>query len=121
MTEVWFAESQSQHHKTVTFKMRSNSLITDVLPLCIGFPGSSVIKEYACNAGDLGSVPGSGTAPGGGNGYHSSILAWRIPSIEEPGRLQSMGVAESPTTEQLMLTPTQSFQKLKHPSTYIIF
>ena len=26
---------------------------------------------------------------------HSSILAWRIPWTEEPGGLQSMGVAES--------------------------
>ena len=26
---------------------------------------------------------------------HSSILAWRIPWTEEPGRLQSMGVAKS--------------------------
>ena len=25
---------------------------------------------------------------------HSSILAWRIPWIEEPGRLQSMGSKE---------------------------
>ena len=49
----------------------------------------------------------------------SSILAWRIPSAEEPGKLQSMGVAELDTTEQLTLT--QPFQKLKHSSTYIIF
>ena len=26
-------------------------------------------KESACNAGDLGSIPGSGRLPGGGNGY----------------------------------------------------
>ena len=26
---------------------------------------------------------------------HSSILAWKIPWVEEPGRLQSMGVTES--------------------------
>ena len=26
---------------------------------------------------------------------HSSILAWRIPWTEEPGGLQSVGVAES--------------------------
>ena len=32
---------------------------------------------------------------------HSSILAWRIPGMEEPGRLQSMGSLESDTTEQL--------------------
>ena len=32
---------------------------------------------------------------------HSSILAWRIPWTEEPGRLQSMGSPESDTTERL--------------------
>ena len=29
---------------------------------------------------------------------HSSILAWRVPWAEEPGRLQSMGSQESDTT-----------------------
>ena len=29
---------------------------------------------------------------------HSSILAWRIPWTEEPGRLQSMGLQESDMT-----------------------
>ena len=33
-----------------------------------GFPGGSDGKQSACNAGDLGSVPGSGRSPGGGNG-----------------------------------------------------
>ena len=32
---------------------------------------------------------------------HSSILAWRIPWMEEPSRLQSMGSPESDTTERL--------------------
>ena len=32
---------------------------------------------------------------------HSSTLAWKIPWIEEPGGLQSMGSLESDTTEQL--------------------
>ena len=32
---------------------------------------------------------------------HSSILAWKIPWMEEPGELQSMGLKESDTTEQL--------------------
>ena len=36
--------------------------------------------ESACNAGDWGSVPGSGRSLGGeGMAAHSSILAWRIP------------------------------------------
>ena len=38
-----------------------------------------------------------------GMATHSSILAWRIPGIEELGRLQSMGVTESDKTEQLTL------------------
>ena len=33
------------------------------------FPGSSVGKECACNAGDQGSIPGSGRSTGEGNGY----------------------------------------------------
>ena len=31
-------------------------------------PGGSEVKGSACNAGDLGSIPGSGRAPGEGNG-----------------------------------------------------
>ena len=34
-----------------------------------GFPGSSAGKESACNAGDLGSIPGLGRSPGEGNGW----------------------------------------------------
>ena len=34
-----------------------------------GFPDSSVGKEYACNAGDPGSIPGSGRSTGEGIGY----------------------------------------------------
>ena len=37
-------------------------LITD-------FPGDSVGKESACNAGVLGSIPGMGRSPGEGNSY----------------------------------------------------
>ena len=33
------------------------------------FPGGSAGKEFACNAGDLGSIPGLGISPGKGNGY----------------------------------------------------
>ena len=42
------------------------------------FPHSSVGKESASNAGDLGSIPGSEGTPGEGNATHASILAWRI-------------------------------------------
>ena len=52
---------------------------------------AQTVKESVCNTGDLGSIPGSGRSPGKGMATHSSILAWRIPWIEEPGGLQSTG------------------------------
>ena len=38
------------------------------IPVFLGFPGSSYGKESACNAGNLGSIPGLGRSPGGGHG-----------------------------------------------------
>ena len=32
-----------------------------------GFPGGSTVKNPPANAGDMGSIPGSGRSPGGGN------------------------------------------------------
>ena len=102
----------------------------------LDFPGGSNGKASAFDAGDPGLIPGSGRAPGGGNGNplqysclenpmdgeatvhrvaknqkrlsdftftfhfhalekematHSSVLAWRIPGMGEPGGLPSMG------------------------------
>ena len=37
--------------------------------LYIGFPGSSAGKESAYNAGDINSIPGSGSSPGEGKDY----------------------------------------------------
>ena len=34
----------------------------------LGFPGGSVLKNLPVNTGDMGSVPGLGRFPGGGNG-----------------------------------------------------
>ena len=61
------------------------------LPTPKSFPGDSEVKLSACNAGDLGSIPGSGRSPGE-MATHSSILAWKIPWMEEPGGLQSTGL-----------------------------
>ena len=33
------------------------------------FPGGSAGKEFAYNAGDLGTIPGLGKSPGEGKGY----------------------------------------------------
>ena len=57
----------------------------------MGFPGGSDSKASACNAGDPGSLPGSGRSPEERNGNPLPTLAWKIPWTEEPCRLQSMG------------------------------
>ena len=56
----------------------------------LGFPGGSDGKKSACNAGDLGSIPGLGRLLKKETTTHSSILAWRIPLTEGPGGLRSM-------------------------------
>ena len=37
-------------------------------PVFLGFPGGSISKESTHNVGDLGSIPGLGRSPGGGDG-----------------------------------------------------
>ena len=54
----------------------------------MGFPGGSVVKNPPANAEDVGSIPGLGRFPRGGNG---NPLAWEILWTEEPGGPQSMG------------------------------
>ena len=48
-------------------------------------------KNLPANAGDMSSILGSRTYPGEEMANYSSILAWKIPWIEEPGGPQSMG------------------------------
>ena len=50
-------------------------------------PGGSDGIESAYNAGDPGSIPGSGRSPGEGNA-NPLQYSW----TEEPGRLQSIGL-----------------------------
>ena len=57
----------------------------------LGFPGGSEGKESACNAGDPGSIPGSGRSPGEGNGYPLQYSCLEDLWAEETGELQSMG------------------------------
>ena len=85
--------------------------------LALRFPCGSAGKESVGNVGDLGLIPGLGRSPWRRErlptpvfwprefhglyspwgplekemATHSSILAWKIPWTEEPGRLQSMG------------------------------
>ena len=57
----------------------------------MGFPGGSEVKASACNAGDLGSIPGLGRSPGEGNGNPLQYSCLENPIDGEPGGLQSTG------------------------------
>ena len=61
----------------------------------MGLLCSSVGKESASSGGDPGSTPGLGDPLEKKMATHSSILAWKNSWTEEPGGLQSMGVAKS--------------------------
>ena len=60
------------------------------VPVELGFRCSSVGKESACNAGDPGLISGLEDPREKEMATRFSILAWRIPWTEEPGRLLSM-------------------------------
>ena len=66
----------------------------------MGFPGGSDGKECACNAGNLGSIPGLGMIPWKRAGQPTSVfLPGESPWIEEPGRLQTIGLQRVDKTE----------------------
>ena len=61
------------------------------------FPGGSEVKASACNAGDLGSIPGSGRSPGEGNGNPLQYSCLENPMDGGAWGAIVHGVAESQT------------------------
>ena len=70
--------------------VQKNNLVTHVYTSW-GFPCGSDSKASAYDAGNLGSIPSLGRSLEKEMAAHSSTLAWKIPWVEEPGRLQPMG------------------------------
>ena len=56
-----------------------------------GFQVALMVKNLLVKAGDAGSILGGEDPLEEAMATHSSVLAWRIPRTEEPGRLQSTG------------------------------
>ena len=89
----------------------------------MGVPGGSVVKDSPANAGDVGSIPGSGRSPGEGNGNPLQYSCLEN-SMDEGAWLgySPWGRKESDTTEQLhfvflsyvltLLDPTGTLKKI---------
>ena len=63
----------------------------------MGFPGGSVGKESAWNAGDPGSIPDTGRSPGEGTGYPLQYSCLENSTDRGAWWATVHGVAKSPT------------------------
>ena len=76
-------------------KGRGEAWPPDSLGVIIGFPGDADVKESACNAGNPGSIPGSGRSPGEGNGNPLQYSSLENPIDRGAWQATVHGVAKS--------------------------
>ena len=82
--------SPAQRFRGDLIRLMAETLSGVYTNLPMDFPGGSDGKMSAYNEGDPGSIPGQEDLEKE-MATHSSILAWKIPWTEEPGRLHSTG------------------------------
>ena len=73
-----------------------------------------MVKNLPANAGDVrdaGLIPGSGRSRGGGHGNPLQYSCLETPWTEEPGGLQSIGVAKSWTRPKQLSARAHMFQE----------
>ena len=89
----------------------SSSLVNVSIPLLIhgDFPCGSAGKESACNAGNLGSIPGFGRSPGEGKVY-----PLQYSGLENSMDYSSGGRKELDTTEKLSLSLSSNHEVLTY-------
>ena len=74
---ILLAEILNIHHGTFAKRILKGK--STFCCLTWDFPGGSEGKESACNAGDLGLIPGLGRSPGEGNDYPLQYSCLKYP------------------------------------------
>ena len=100
------------HTSPLTLKLCANSpqpfhIFSLRLVVSQSFPDSSVSKEFACNAGDPGSIPGLGRSTGEGIGYPlqyswPSLVAQLVKNLPA---MQETWVGKIPRRRERLPTP----------------
>ena len=91
-------------------KTEVGGVIRSILKMRKGFPVGSDGEESTCNAGDPGSISGSGKTPGKGNGW---LLQYSCPekSTDREGRQAAVHGVEKTWTQ--MKWPTLHFSQMR--------
>ena len=107
---ILYSHPQGKNFSSPIFSFKHTS------PPYLGFPGGSVGKESACNAGDLDSIPVK--IPWRRSWQPTPVfLPGESPWAEEPSRLQSMGSQRAGhwATKNCYLLTLGKFLNLLHP------
>ena len=85
--------------KDVAILIKLDSAFSIWLPLweVLGFLGGSAVENLPANAGDTGSIPGSGRSPGEGNGNPFQYSFLKTPMVRGARQATVHGVAKSQT------------------------
>ena len=86
--------------------------------MALGFSCSSVGKESACNAGNLGSIPGLGRAPREGNGNPLQYSCLKNPMDRGAWQATVHGVTKSLTQLKQLSRHTCKIQKLANKTMF---
>ena len=102
----------AQVQRILGTSLMGNRIFTQSQSLPWTFPNGSVVKNLPANAGDMGSIHGSGRSPGEGNGNPLQYSCLGKPWTEEPGRLQFMAGSQKNQTQLSDWTTTKHFPQI---------
>ena len=120
LSDFTFFKAFYQKSKKITQNERK--YLSFISEFGLGFPGGSEVKAPACNAGDLGSIPGLGRSPGEGNGNSLQYSCLENPMDRGAWWATGHGVAKSRTrlSDFTSLSERQLSVELKHTGSVVI-